>query len=76
MFNYFATKKYEVRPFVCYKLNTPIVYNAGTQWESKQDTFCQGYAPADKNQQAAIIEKLNKEATDRVYFIEYQEDKN
>lgn len=76
MFNYFTIKEYEVRPFICYTLYTPIVYNAGTQWESKEDTFCHGYAPADKNQQDSIIEKLNNEATDRVYFITYQLDKN
>lgn len=30
---------------ICYKLKTPIIYNKGTKWEKKEDTFlvCYGY---------------------------------
>lgn len=56
---------------ICYKLNTPIIYNKGTKWEKSCDTFLERYANFQTAQ--AEVDELNKTATDRVYFVDAQE---
>lgn len=73
-------------PVICYKLNTPVVYNKGTQYEKSEDTFLLRYAPTDENARNAEIDRLNALAVgeyidrykhdkkvDGVYFVKYQE---
>ena len=56
---------------ICYKLNTPIIYNKGTKWEKSCDTFLERYANPKTAQ--AEVDELNRAATDRVYFVDAQE---
>lgn len=58
---------------ICYKLNTPIIYNAGTSYEQQEDTFLECMIYATKEQAQVTCDKLNLTATDRVYFVDEQE---
>jgi len=58
---------------ICYKLNTPVVYNKGTEWETTCDTFLECYISGTDEEIQKRIEKMNKEVNDRVYFMDEQE---
>ena len=68
---------------ICYKLDTPIIYNEGTPYEKKCDTFLAYYGNRDyaKAQEEVdkinqgIIKTINGQPTDiehRHYFINIQ----
>lgn len=57
---------------ICYKLNTPIIYNEGTEWEKSCDTFLECYCVNTELAHKKVAE-LNATATDRVYFVDAQE---
>lgn len=59
-------------PVVVYKLDTPVVYNKGTQYEKSCDTFLHCYACTDK-QAEELAAELNKTAVDRHYYVSHQE---
>lgn len=55
---------------ICYKLNNPKVYNEGTQYERRFDTF--GYRVTDNEEGAKrFVSEMNETATDRVYYYQY-----
>ena len=45
---------------LCYKNRIPTVYNAGTEWEKKCDTFLAMYVSHDNAKAQAIADELNK----------------
>lgn len=73
-------------PVICYKLNTPVVYNKGTKYETSCDTFLLCYAPHDETARNEMVDRLNAlevgeyidkyqhdKKVDGVYFVSYQE---
>jgi hypothetical protein len=52
---------------VCYKLNTPIIYNKGTKHESSCDTFLAYYYRGTREQTQAHVDKLNTEKPERLF---------
>ena len=59
---------------ICFKLNTPIIYNEGTEWEKREDTFLEKYIFGDEEFALNELNKLNATATDRVYFLKEQKE--
>lgn len=62
-------------PTIIYTLNEPEVWNKGTKYEVKRDTFLYRYYrnfPAEELQKE--VDRLNATATDRVYKISAQEE--
>lgn len=71
---------------VCYKTNTPIIYNKGTKYESKCDTFLAYYSHKNREEVEKEVERLNTEkpfrlwngqlahCNDRTYFVSEQEE--
>lgn len=59
---------------ICYKLDTPIIYNEGTKWEKSCDTFLECYVRGDKDFAQKKCDELNASATDRIYFLDEQEE--
>lgn len=51
---------------LCYKNRIPTVYNAGTKWEKKHDTFLALYVSNDDAKAQAIADELNKNKPDRL----------
>lgn len=62
-----------MRATICYTLHTPVVYNKGTKYEKSHDTFLECYC-ANKEMAKIECDKLNKSATDRIYFVSEQEE--
>lgn len=58
---------------ICYKLDTPVVYNKGTKWESSEDTFLECYVRGTREDAEALCVEKNLTATNRVYFVDQQE---
>ena len=48
---------------ICYKLKTPCIYNKGTKYESKCDTFLACYGYDDDIRNDAYIAKLNMQGS-------------
>ena len=46
---------------VCYKLRNPVIYNKGTRWEKKADTFLAYVSHKPLETLIKEIETLNKE---------------
>mgnify|MGYP004550050979 FL=1 len=57
---------------ICYKLDTPIIYNKGTKYEKHLDTFLETYISGTDEEIKAIIHEMNQKAKDRVYFMDEQ----
>lgn len=58
---------------ICYKLNTPVVYNKGTRFETTEDTFLHCYMRGTHEEVQRVVDTLNTEVNDRVYFVDEQE---
>lgn len=44
---------------ITYTLKTPKIYNEGTKWESKKDTFLFCYTPLDDDEIIKVVDELN-----------------
>ena len=44
---------------ICYVLKNPIIYNEGTKWEEKEDTFLFCYTPLDDDEIVKVVDELN-----------------
>lgn len=58
---------------ICYKLNTPVVYNKGTRFETTEDTFLHCYMRGTREEVQCVVDTLNVDAIDRKYFVDEQE---
>lgn len=56
----------ELHPVICYKTRTPIIYNAGTRYETNCDTFLAYYATNYETAQAEC-DKLNTEHPNKLW---------
>lgn len=45
---------------LCYKNKIPTIYNQGTVWEKRHDTFCAMYVSNNDAEAQAIADELNK----------------
>ena len=65
-----------MRTIICYKLHNPLVFNKGTKYEKREDTFLECYVYGDDSEEKAQAkcDELNKTVTDRVYFISKQKE--
>jgi hypothetical protein len=59
---------------IVYKLDTPLIFNEGTEYEIKKDTFLEYVTYMSDEDAQAEADKLNKTATDRHYFVKKQPD--
>lgn len=75
------------KTIVAYKLREPKVYNKGTKYETKEDTFLAWYTEKNKEVVEKEIKKLNEEKPERqpngkkinwdeieYYFVDEQEE--
>ena len=53
---------------LCYKTKNPVIYNEGTQWESKHSTFLFCYLGNTKRETAeSICNRLNTEKPSKLW---------
>lgn len=57
---------YKTIPCICMKMNTPTVYNKGTEWERTCDTFLYKYYYGSIQSMAEEINRLNKEVASKI----------
>ena len=70
---------------ICYKLDKPIIYNEGTQYEKKCDTFLAYYGDSDINKAQEEVDRINQglipilfngqkaDIEHKTYFVNVQE---
>ena len=58
---------------ICYVLKNPKVYNEGTKWETKEDTFLFCYTNLEDNEIKKVVDELNttKPATYKGELIDW-----
>lgn len=44
---------------ITYTLKTPVIYNEGTKWEKKADTFLFCYTPLNDDEIVKVVDELN-----------------
>ena len=44
---------------ICYKVKNPVIYNKGTEWEKKVDTFLKGYFCGTEKELETRVAELN-----------------
>lgn len=70
---------------ICYKTSKPVVYNAGTKWESASDTFLAYYTYKTREEAQKEVDEINitkpeklwngelAKCDERTYFVDEQE---
>ena len=44
---------------ITYTTKNPVIYNEGTQWEKKKDTFLFCYTPLNDDEIVKVVDELN-----------------
>lgn len=44
---------------ITYTLKNPVIYNEGTKWEKKEDTFLFCYTPLNDDEIVKVVDELN-----------------
>lgn len=52
---------------ICYKTHEPVVYNKGTKYEKKHDTFLAYYTHKSKEEAQKEVDRLNSEKPERLW---------
>lgn len=60
---------------ILYTLKNPVIYNEGTQWEKKEDTFLLCYTPYKDDEINEIVDELNASKADSVLNVPIDWDK-
>lgn len=60
---------------ITYTTKNPVIYNEGTQWEKKEDTFLFCYTPLNDDEIVKVVDELNatKPTNYKGHHIDWEE---